>query len=276
MQPLMQVPGAVESDATAPPSHRLYPLAMGLAYLVPAAMLGLVGWCVAHGEPMNISGEDGLVEWATVVAFALCSLVAIVALVVHRSCLTRAQRILLTVFALGCLVAVGEEISWGQRIFGFSPPESLASGSGGVVEMGHNDVTWHNLSLELGFMRFSLGGFLFSLPLFVALFVHGIWLPMRVRAGKDREQRLSQKLGLFLPPLHLGILLLGLVLLLHFGKPLPNTETREYKELACPVMYVFILLHAFFRTRRPAHLVITASAVSLLLVGLWASFALAV
>ena len=73
--------------------------------------------------------EDGWVEWSTAVAFGLAAF-----LLVRRARASWAEtpagapdRPLTSLGWLGlaafCLVVVGEEISWGQRLFAFKPPE---------------------------------------------------------------------------------------------------------------------------------------------------------
>ncbi len=68
----------------------------------------------------QIAQEDGSVEWATFVAFVLAAgwLVASVRKL-SPSWWYQGACLLLALF---CIVVAGEEISWGQRLFGFKPP----------------------------------------------------------------------------------------------------------------------------------------------------------
>jgi hypothetical protein len=64
--------------------------------------------------------EDHLVEW---LQFALCLLAAVVSVPAAAGMARRrrwASAAVLAAIALGCLGLAGEEISWGQRVFGFT------------------------------------------------------------------------------------------------------------------------------------------------------------
>ena len=128
------IPGAaMEADnSTGGATNSLYRLAMALPYAIFAGLVALLIYCHLRGEPVNVSDEDGLVEWATVVAFGLIAALSFTAAIVHRSRMSRAQVILIVLLGLVALMAIGEELSWGQRWFGFEPPESMKSGGGGA------------------------------------------------------------------------------------------------------------------------------------------------
>ena len=73
-----------------------------------------------------LTAEDRLLEWAQFVGYlGAAALAAVVAFSLAR----RGARVAITciwaLLALGCLGVAGEEISWGQRIFGWETPESL-------------------------------------------------------------------------------------------------------------------------------------------------------
>ena len=67
--------------------------------------------------------EDGVAEWLTVAGLLLGSIVCFYR--VGRLMKTRSKWFLFVTFGLGLFLffAAGEEISWGQRIFGISTPE---------------------------------------------------------------------------------------------------------------------------------------------------------
>ena len=266
-----EIPGLMAATPQRP--HRLYPVALVVAYLLVAAAVALVVYCHVNGAPFNVTDEDGLVEWATVAAFSVCGLLAAAAAVSGWRQMSRAQRVLICLFAAAAFMAVGEELSWGQRFWGFRPPEAMVSGGGGVVQMGHNDTTWHNLSFELGPLKFSLGGMLFGLPLILGLFVHGVWLPLRARKAGSREEKITRRLGLFLPPVHLGVLLVVAAIVLHQKRLWDHIDARETKEMVVPMLYVFFLLHAYFRQRTRLNVAVTAASLLLLAAGLGLSVA---
>ena len=270
--PTEMIPGATR-PASGEPARKpnpLYSVAMACPYAIAAGLVGLLVYSHLYGEPFRVSIEDGFIEWATVVSFALCGLLAAGAAVTKWSLLSRAQKVLVILFAVVAFAAVGEEISWGQRYFGFKPPESMKSGGGGAVQMGHNDVTVHNLSLELWGLKLSIGGVLFGVFLFVALFLHGVWLPLKVRRGSAKATGLIRKLGLFLPPLHLGVLLVVSAVFFHYRKCGGwewRYDSREFKELIVPAVYVFVMLHAYFRERKSLNTAVTAGTIALMAAG---------
>ena len=85
------------------------------------------------------AGEDGVTEWATV-AMLLASVVfsAVMARTLARLG-HRGLGLLFLAVAAGALLGTLEEISWGQRVFGWSTPESVASVN------GQDETNLHNL-----------------------------------------------------------------------------------------------------------------------------------
>lgn len=120
-------------------------LAPTLAYSLFAAMLFLY-WIVYimapefHGRV--IQGEDRVVEWITFAGFFGACLVTVFLLVRHRSALPRGAILYFAMVCLFFFACAGEEISWGQRLFGFKTPPGIAA----VNEQGEFNL--HNLKLE--------------------------------------------------------------------------------------------------------------------------------
>jgi hypothetical protein len=67
--------------------------------------------------------EDSIIEWAEVLAYS-CAFVFSVRIARERSGLVAAAYALLAVAAV---LAIGEELSWGQRLFGLGTPEPVAA-----------------------------------------------------------------------------------------------------------------------------------------------------
>jgi hypothetical protein len=90
-----------------------------------AALLGLASpW---PGLYDTLVREDSVLEWLQVAAY-------VASLGLAAACAYRLERAgrrlfaaLFALLALCCLFAAGEEISWGQRLFGFGTPHDLAS-----------------------------------------------------------------------------------------------------------------------------------------------------
>lgn len=86
-----------------------------------------------------LRGEDHLVEWITFLGFAGAGVLCL-RLASRRA--TRRVRLWRLGLALFFLVCAGEEISWGQRVFGFGTPASM------VEENEQDEVNLHNLKLS--------------------------------------------------------------------------------------------------------------------------------
>lgn len=84
-------------------------------------------------------GEDHAIEWLTFIGFAGAGLVCL-DLARRRAALwPRLWRLGLALFFIIC---AGEEISWGQRVFGYGTPESM------VEENEQDEFNLHNLKLS--------------------------------------------------------------------------------------------------------------------------------
>jgi hypothetical protein len=92
------------------------------------------------------AGEDRLVEWITVANFTLAAVFAGLSWRTLRHAGHRRIALLQALLAAVFLLIVLEEISWGQRIFGFETPDAIAE----VNFQG--ETTLHNLD---GFDRVS-------------------------------------------------------------------------------------------------------------------------
>ena len=95
-------------------------------FVLPAFGAVLLAGLLALHRPLFslLVQEDSVIEWSTAAALAItAALSGVVALQLrHRELRTQASA-----YALGALLfvlAVGEEISWGQRLFGFQGPDA--------------------------------------------------------------------------------------------------------------------------------------------------------
>ena len=105
-----------------------------------AAALAFALWATDPALYRQLVQEDGPVEWMTFWAFALAGALSLLALA-REAWLERPLRaIYLAAFALGCLAVAMEEISWGQRLFGYQPPEWFHA------ENFQQELNLHNLA----------------------------------------------------------------------------------------------------------------------------------
>ena len=110
------------------------------AYITAATpMLGsvlLVALAVAQAHWFNtIVREDSLLEWAEVSAFGVAAVLS--ARVAYRT--DGFVRVAYGLLAVATLAAVGEELSWGQRLFHVTTPETLATSN------RQHELNVHNL-----------------------------------------------------------------------------------------------------------------------------------
>ena len=84
-----------------------------------------------------VGGEDGIVETISAFLFLGCAVASAGAVSAVKD--VPARRRILIIFAAGFLFCFGEEISWGQRMIGFSTPEFM--GEANV----QNEANLHNL-----------------------------------------------------------------------------------------------------------------------------------
>jgi hypothetical protein len=165
--------------------------ALGLAYLAPERYTPLME-------------EDRAVEWATVALFLLAGAVRI-----HRA--VRARRAFDVLVGLFCVFVAGEEISWGQRLIGFTPPDVF------LERNTQQEANVHNVADILGGPKWML---------IVAVAGYALVLPALARVGTAR--RVTDRVGATPPATALvPWFLLGIALLIWY----PITFTGEWVEL---------------------------------------------
>lgn len=140
-----------------------------------------------------ITREDGPVEWATVAA--LLTLAAMVArrMLAPPSALPRFHRAVAWGLVALAILAAGEEISWGQRIFGFETGETMQA-----INYQH-ETNLHNL----------MPGELFNGLIVFALGIGFVLVPLVWRSR-------SQRPPLWLPTPVVSVLMLDAILINHY------------------------------------------------------------
>lgn len=134
---------------------------VGRLFRVPI-YLGLLATCAVclatrYGHPTllyRVTREDGPVEWASVMALLGLSLLVGRRLRSASSRLPRLGRLSGWCLVIAALLAAGEEVSWGQRLFGFQTGETMRA-----INL-QRETNLHNLipgELFNGLIVFSLG-----------------------------------------------------------------------------------------------------------------------
>ena len=121
---------------------RVHSLLGALLYLAPFVVIFGAGVLRLVNKPLmlQLTAEDGLVEWIQVAGFAVAALFSVL-VAIHmalRGGLVMA--VLYAGLALGLFFIVGEELAWGQRLLQFSTPDALAQ----VNDKGELSV--HNIT----------------------------------------------------------------------------------------------------------------------------------
>jgi hypothetical protein len=133
----------------------------------------------AHRAPdgyWDAMQEDRVIEWWTALLFLAAGLIGM-----HRA--VRRRRVGDALVALFCILVAGEEVSWGQRLIGYTPPAAF---------LEHNtqqEVNLHNFRDIIGQPKWLLAGILAA---------YGLLLPALglVRVAR----RLLQAVRLTAPP----------------------------------------------------------------------------
>ena len=128
--------------------------------------------------------EDELLEWATVWAFLVAAVVFVSAAVRQRRATGKLPWFLAGV-ALFCVFVAGEEISWGQRVLGYRPPDYF------LAENFQQELNVHNV-VDTSLRKLGLKGVIVG---------YGILLPLLARAAPLR--RLLAGAAVIPPPLAL-------------------------------------------------------------------------
>ena len=206
-------------------------------WLVPAAIGAATVLAVVLGESAyhTFTHEDGICEWLQELFFIL----ALVEAVRARSGYARVGRRLpatLYLVAIGGLFFLaGEEISWGQRIFGWSTPEEFAGNRQG-------ETTLHNMGAAQDVVGW-------------VLLLIGIWggvLPRLLRKGGMLD-RWRADLQPFVPSEHHIPYFLPMLFWRIYRNifPLPASHTYAIVQLNEPLELIMAIgFWLFFRERR--------------------------
>ena len=206
-------------------------------FVVPLVFAALVAATAVYRPLYRVFiEEDGIVEWAQVLA-----LIAVlpVALLIASRLWRRQERSYAALFVIAALAAFfigGEEISWGQRVLGWATPEDLAA----LNRQGETNI--HNVGSVLQFMNLAM----FLITVAAAL------LPLAWRWGaRDRTRDLGA--SIFVPPLFLATSfgLAGAYRLMRYALvPEGQYVVSRYGEVGELLLYGALLAFAVLLYRR--------------------------
>lgn len=125
-----------------------------------------------HSARIGLAHEDGVFEYLGALSFLSASVLMFLAFLAVRRAAPRGEARLKQLFLLGMAVvfflAAGEEISWGQRIFGIETPAAL------VAANRQQETNLHNLG-ALSFDEYRLFTLFWYPYVLVVPFVAALW-----------------------------------------------------------------------------------------------------
>lgn len=151
-------------------------LARSLPHLLLFAVFGIL-LCLAELKSRHYTRllqEDGWAEWATFSAFALAAFFGIrAAKIPSGDKLSRVSALLLGLF---CVFVAGEEISWGQRLLGFRPPNFF------LEQNYQQEANLHNLLKDILDTRFMVMAIALSFGVVAPFLAHVTRYPRALAA----------------------------------------------------------------------------------------------
>jgi len=154
------------------PDFGVFNLSLKVMLLLVGAGLLFIAFAPGLLEPVAIDfiiEEDGVVEYASALFFLISSVLAL-SLLMRFKMPTR-HRVMLSFLAFCLFVFFGEEISWGQRIFGIETLNILADAN------VQNENNLHNLF-----------GYLFPSLFLLAVIVYGFVFPFVAKSFRFMHQ----------------------------------------------------------------------------------------
>lgn len=182
-------------------SERIF-LSVLFAFVVAAVMISRTN--LVWFESFYVV-EDGPIEWLTVLALFLSSLACFYRVSILGPFRDWRFKAGLVLFGLVFLFGVGEEISWGQRLFGLKSPEYF------TLNNSQGETNLHNLIIE----GKKINKIIFGTFLGIALATYFLILPVLYRKTKKIPE-LVNKYAIPIPRVFHLIAYLLLVILCEF------------------------------------------------------------
>jgi len=191
---------------------------------------------------MQYTVEDGLVEWLTVFGLLLGAGLCFIRFVklLHK----RSAIFLALTFLLGLMlfIVAGEEVSWGQRLFGIQSPEFFKE---------HNtqsETNFHNMVLD----GVKVNKVIFTFGLIAALGIFLLIVPYAYRRNKTFQQWVDSW-GILIPR---NYQIIAFMLLFAITESLPHEKNSELLECGAALLFFLIVRyplneHIYNTTQEP-------------------------
>ena len=202
--------------------------------LVFVFILVIIGVILSHGAPEFFKGtyvvEDGLIQWLQVAALIMTMCLCFRRVVFLRK--SKPAIFLAATLLLGLLFlfAVGEEISWGQRLFNIQSSEWFQEHN------AQEEINLHNLVIK----GTKINRLIFSTGLGIIMIIYlAVITPLYRRKGK--LSRLVDSLAIPIPRTHHVIGYIALVLIVQVL--VASSKKGELREFG--MLFLFFLNVAF-------------------------------
>jgi hypothetical protein len=202
--------------------------------LVFVFILVIIGVALSHGAPDFFKGayvvEDGLIQWLQVAALMMTMCLCFGRVLFLRK--SKPAIFLVATLLLGLLFvfAVGEELSWGQRLF------SIQSSEWFKEHNAQEEINFHNLVIK----GKKINRLVFSTGLGIIMIIYlAVITPLYRRKGK--LSRLVDSLAIPIPQNHHIIGYAALVLIVQFL--VASSRKGELREFG--MLFLFFLNVAF-------------------------------
>jgi len=188
--------------------------------LAALVVIIFVIWMLRNPENLNqISREDGPIEYLSALFMMLSGIgFFVIAIKNHfiSSRLFNRKKVFLLLWCIIMIVFAGEEISWGQRIFNFSTPESMID----INKQGEFNI--HNLGF-IGKFRYR----------FLTLFILSVGVLFPILTYSKKIKKLIQRIYFPVSPIAYIVIFIGSFLYGKFLYEYANTgdtatEVREF------------------------------------------------
>lgn len=193
----------------------------------------------------NLGSEDHFFEWLTAILFLMTAVIFIIIFLKSRN-------LFFLIVAIVMFIGSGEEISWGQRIFGFKTPEALEKINVQGEFSFHNIITFNSVDFK-GNSKHCLSRLLeinFLFKLCIMLF--GIVLPFCVYHFKF-VSRISMKIHIPIPPISIGLFFFisWVTFWILHSFILPRDSPKEYISAAveifeCTASFILLVISLYF------------------------------
>lgn len=198
--------------------------------LIAVSIILLIGFVLALSNTASFESyvqEDGVIEWLTVLGLLAASAVSIY----RGASLAKQKSIFFTItnLLLGLLlfVAAGEEISWGQRLFGVETPEYFKENN------LQGETNLHNLEIN----GIKINQIVFSFFLIGALAIYLLFFPILYMA-KNWMKRFTNSWGI---PVAQRYQIIGFLLVFALTSLIPHGKKAELLECGAALLFFLII-----------------------------------